>query len=77
MRYVSHFVRGLALATAAVSLTGCIVIPSGHRHFGPPRVAVEVHGRYEAPPHRYYDRRYDNRRSERRYEDDSAGPRRN
>ena len=81
VKYVSHLLRGLVLAIAASSLTGCIVIPSGHRHYGPPRVAVEVQGRYSAPPPVYYERRgrRDDRRDRRyedRYDPDPAGPRR-
>jgi hypothetical protein len=82
VKYLSHLVRGLLVAVAASSLTGCIVIPSGHRYHAQPRVAVEVHGRYQVPPPRYEPRYEDLRSGVRRYEhrryhdDDQAGPRR-
>jgi hypothetical protein len=60
--------RGVVLASLASLLTGCIVIPSGHRHHrGYAKVVVPVH----------VDRHHEGRGGyERRDHRDDTGPRR-
>ncbi len=68
-----------AVALVAFTLSGCIIIPSGHRHYRP--YAVGVQPVYVPPPpvrviqryerlDKYHDRYQDN------YDPDPAGPRR-
>lgn len=65
---IHSLMRGLLVAGAVSSLSGCIVITPAHRHYGGPRVAVDVHSHYPVPR--------DDRRDHdgRRYPD--TGPRR-
>ncbi|RVT87594.1 hypothetical protein [Inhella crocodyli] len=75
MNAVRVAVRGLVLLSVASLMTGCIVIPGGHRHHhGHGHAAVVVPVKVE----RRDDRRYGDGRGHRQYRDyrDDSGPRR-